>query len=244
VCKQNSLSGTLYGVGVGPGAPDLLTLRAVNVLAKVDAILAAASPRNDYSTALNTVRTWLRPDVQIVRLEFPMTRQADVLRQAWREAARRTLETLNGGKSAAFLTVGDPLIYSTFGYLLRTLKKSAPHVSVEIVPGVASFQAAAARAGTVLCEGRQSLRLIPGINSAAELTKELTGADTVVILKAYRNIAEIHEALRASGRDKTCLMACHVEQPEEHITLGLSGTVGTPPYMSLIVSRKDETDGE
>ena len=119
------MNGTLYGVGVGPGAPDLLTLRAVNVLRAVDVILAAASPRNDYSAALDTARPHLRPDARLLRLEFPMTRDAGVLREAWLKAAQAAREVLEGGESAAFLTIGDPLIYSTFGYLLRALREIA-----------------------------------------------------------------------------------------------------------------------
>ncbi len=180
------MNGTLYGVGVGPGAPDLLTMRAANVLRTVDVILAAASPRNDYSAALDTARPHLRPDARLLRLEFPMTRDAGVLREAWLKAVQATREVLEGGENAAFLTIGDPLIYSTFGYLLRTLREIAPHLPVEIVPGITSFQAAAARTGTVLCEGGGSLRILPGTNGQDNLAAELGGADTAVILKAYR----------------------------------------------------------
>ena len=81
------MNGILYGVGVGPGAPDLLTLRAVKVLGEVDVILAAASPRNDFSAALDTARPHLREDVRVLRLEFPMTRDRAVLHEAWRVAA-------------------------------------------------------------------------------------------------------------------------------------------------------------
>ena len=231
------MNGTLYGVGVGPGAPDLLTLRAVNVLRMVDVILAAASPRNDYSAALETARPHLRPDVRLLRLEFPMTRDAAVLREAWLKAARATREVLEGGESAAFLTIGDPLIYSTFGYLLRTLREMAPHLPVEIVPGVTSFQAAAARTATVLCEGGERLRILPGINGRDSLAAELGGADTAVVLKAYRNFPAIREALRATDRLEDSLLASHVEQPEEDIRRGMDGMDGTPPYMSLILSR-------
>ncbi len=120
------MNGTLYAVGVGPGAPDLLTLRAARVLGGVDVILAAASPRNDYSAALETARPHLRADARILRREFPMTREEAPLRAAWRAAAESTLEVLGAGEDAAFLTIGDPLVYSTFGYLLRTVRAMAP----------------------------------------------------------------------------------------------------------------------
>ncbi|MDR2744033.1 MAG: precorrin-2 C(20)-methyltransferase [Desulfovibrio sp.] len=228
--------GTLYAVGVGPGAPDLLTLRAARVLGGVDAVLAASSPGNDYSSALNTALPHLRADAEIVRLSFPMTRRRNVLRKAWTQAANQTLAVLRAGNSAAFLTIGDPLVYSTFGYLLREIRKKAPDQPVEIVSGITSFQAAAARAEFILCEGDETLRLLPGINSAEELEQELSVADTAVILKVYRNIAGIGQALRASGRDGDCLMASRVEQSGEHISRGLPPAGETPPYMSLILS--------
>ena len=232
------MHGILYGVGVGPGAPDLLTLRAVRVLGEVDVILAAASPRNDFSAALDTARPHLRPDVRVERLEFPMTRDKAVLREAWRVAAQTTRGVLESGQSAAFLTIGDPLVYSTFGYLMRTLGECAPHLRVEVVPGITSFQAAAARTRTVLCENGETLRIIPGINSKQSLEESLQESDTAVILKAYRNLPGIAEALDATQRLDSCLLASHVEQPAESVRQGLGGLEGTPPYMSLILSRK------
>ena len=151
---------------------------------------------------------------------------------------------MEGGENAAFLTIGDPLVYSTFGYLLRTLREVAPHLPVAIVPGITSFQAAAARTGTVLCEGGEKLRILPGINGRDDLAAELDNADTAVILKAYRNFPAIREALQSTGRDADCLLASHVEQPEEHIRRGVAAVDSTPPYMSLIVSRKSKTGGE
>ena len=232
------MHGILYGVGVGPGAPDLLTLRAVRVLGEVDVILAAASPRNDFSAALDTARPHLRPDVRVQRLEFPMTRDKAVLHEAWRVAAQTTRDVLESGQSAAFLTIGDPLVYSTFGYLMRTLGECAPHLKVEVVPGITSFQAAAARTRTVLCENGETLRIIPGINSRQSLEESLHESDTAVILKAYRNLPAIVEALDATQRLDSCLLASHVEQPAESVRQGLGGLEGTPPYMSLILSRK------
>lgn len=234
------MTGILYGIGVGPGASDLLTLRAVNVLRQVDVILAAASPRNDFSAALETARPHLRADVRIQRLEFPMTRERAVLREAWKLAAQTTREVLESGQSAAFLTIGDPLVYSTFGYLMRTLGEYAPHVPVEIIPGITSFQAAAARTHTILCENGETLRIIPGINDREELDAALEHTDTAVILKAYRNLPAITEALRRAGRLDSCMLASHVEQPDERLRRGIDPEEGIPPYMSLILSRKEK----
>ena len=237
---EMTMTGTLYAVGVGPGAPDLLTLRAVEALRRVDVILAAASPRNDYSQALETARPHLRPDVRLQRLEFPMTHDKATLRAAWEKAAGITRDVLRGGENAAFLTIGDPLVYSTFGYLLKTLRQLDDSLPVQIIPGITSFQAAAARTRTILCESHETLCIIPGIRDEESLTQTLEQADSAVILKAYRNFPAIVSSLRRSGRLESGLMASHVEQPEERLApvTTVAAEEGTPPYMSLILSRK------
>lgn len=231
------MGGTLYAVGVGPGAPDLVTLRAARVLGAVPVILAAASPRNDASAALETARSHLRADARILRLDFPMTREGATLRAAWRTAAETALAVLAGGEDAAFLTIGDPLVYSTFGYLLRTVRALAPEIPVEIIPGITSFQAAAARTETILCEGEQSLRILPGIRRGEDLAAELAQGEMAVILKAYRNFPAIVRALAATGRAADALLASHVERPEETLRRGVDESDARPPYMSLILSR-------
>lgn len=230
--------GTLYGIGVGPGAADLLTVRAVRVLKTVDVILAAASPRNDYSRALETARPHLRAGVEVLRLEFPMTHDRQLLRQAWDVAATATERVLRQGKDAAFLTIGDPLIYSTFGYLSRTLSRRAPDLAVEVVPGITSFQAAAARTGTILCEGRESLLILPGINDARTLEHGLTQVDSAVILKAYRNFPAIRQVLEQTGYKADSLFASHVAMAGEQFTRDLDSLPDVPPYLSLVLAHR------
>ena len=147
---------------------------------------------------------------------------------------------LRGGENAAFLTIGDPLVYSTFGYLLKTLRQLDDSLPVEIIPGITSFQAAAARTRTILCESHETLCIIPGIRDEESLTQTLEQADSAVILKAYRNFPAIVSSLRRSGRLEGGLMASHVEQPEERLApvTTVAAEEGTPPYMSLVLSRK------
>ncbi len=230
--------GTLYGVGVGPGAPDLLTLRAVQVLQKVDVILTAASPRNDYSTALTIASPHLPENTPVLRLEFPMTRDKDALQKAWCAAARKALEVLRQGKNAAFLTLGDPLIYSTFSYLLNKIREEAPELCVEIVPGITSFQAAAARVQKPLCEGAEPLMIIPGIKNAKDLEQSLQVAENAVILKAYRNFDAIKSALDATGRLSQAVLASHVGMEQECIYAHMDAAPEVPPYFSLVLSKK------
>ena len=235
--------GTLYAIGVGPGAPDLLTLRAVNALGKVQVILTAASSNNDYSLALSIAMPHLKPDVRIERLDFPMTRDKTVLKAAWSRAAETTATILREGRDVAFLTLGDPLIYSTFAYLWRALTEIAPQTRVEIVSGITSFQAAAARLNMSLCESAEPLVVIPGIIPEDELTKLLDAPGGAAILKVYRNYAAIDRALAKTGRDKNCAMASAVEQEGESLRKGSPKT--KPPYMTLILCEpRDRATGQ
>lgn len=232
-------SGTLYGIGVGPGAPDLLTLRAVNILKTVDVILAAASPRNDYSTALETARPHLNPQAEIVRLEFPMTQKRETLTQAWDIAAATTEAILRQGRNAAFITIGDPLVYSTFGYLSRTLQARWADVPIEVVSGITSFQAAAARTNTILCEGSESLLILPGINGGHTLKQGLEFADNTVILKAYKNFPAIRESLEQAHCLHNATFASRVYLQDEMFTRDLNSLPAVPPYLSLVLAKKE-----
>ncbi len=241
--EKQQKTGTLYGIGVGPGSPDLITLRAAATLARVDVVLAAASPRNDDSLALSIARGHLPPDVEILRLDFPMTRDRAVLEAAWQENAETSAQTLLQGKNAAFITLGDPLIYSTFGYLMRTLQKGWPELPIEVVSGVTSYQAAAAASRTVLCESGENLLLLPGINEGAELGEALKMADNAAILKCYKNFPAIKEALGqdASARNKESLdivFSSRLGLEGEITSRNLQDAPENPHYLSLVLATK------
>ncbi len=224
-------TGILYGIGVGPGAPDLLTLRAVKALAETDVILAASSAANDYSLALRIASPHVNKEARILKLGFPMSKDRAILQKAWSEAAAQTLKILAKGENAAFITLGDPLIYSTFAYLQREVKKLAPEAQIRIVPGITSFQAAAAKTGASLCEGAETFTLIPGILQEQKLARLLDNPDPAAILKVYRNHEAIKKALAKSGR--ACIQASFIEQPGEKIQSGAPEE--KPPYMTLIL---------
>lgn len=228
------MKGALYGIGVGPGAPDLITLRAATALGEANVILAASSASNDYSIALQIAKPHLRPGARIEYLDFPMTRDKRILANAWREAARITVDILDNGENAAFITLGDPLIYSTFAYLQKAVKELEPDIAIKIIPGITSMQAAAARTGLSLCEGAEPFLILPGIAPGADLVKYLENNIPAAILKVYRNHEAIKKALAATGRADNCIEASFVEQENEKIRRGPGQ--GKPPYMTLILS--------
>lgn len=237
-----SRAGLLYGVGVGPGDPELLTLRAVRVLNEVQVLFAAASPKNEDSLALSIAAPHLRSGVKVLRLDFPMTRDSTILRAAWERNARAVLDVLYSGRDGAFLTLGDPLIYSTFGYLMRAVLEVDDKIEVRIVPGVTSFQEAAARSRTVLCQGAENLLLLSGINGSQRLDQALEAADSAVILKAYKNAAEIAAVAGRSGRAERAFFASRLGLEGEVLEQGCAALQKAPHYLSLLLLPPDRQE--
>ena len=231
-------TGTLYGIGVGPGDPELITLKALKVLERVDHIFASCSTKNNYSLALNIVRSHLN-GAGLEHLPFPMTRDPQALQAAWESNARRVLEVLGAGADAAFVTLGDPLTYSTFGYLLKTLKRLNPEVGIVTIPGITSYSAAAALTHIPLTEGEESFYLVSGALGAAQLKEVIDKSDNIVILKTYRYFDEIYRVLEDMDLlDRTtCISRCGLEG--ETIVENLRDLKGRElPYLSMVIIKK------
>ncbi|TVM16875.1 precorrin-2 C(20)-methyltransferase [Oceanidesulfovibrio indonesiensis] len=227
--------GTLYGVGVGPGDPKLLTLRAVEVLGQADRIFAAASTKNDHSIALDIVTPHLKDGADVERLGFPMTRDKGVLAEAWRSNAARIADYLRSGKSGAFITLGDPMLYSTFAYVARELERDFPDIPIEVVPGITSMQAAAARTRTMLAAGGESLAVLSGVADEETLRSTLHCAENLVILKAYKGFGMIRRVLQEEGMAERARFASLVGHDGETVHARLDEAPDRPHYLSLVM---------
>lgn len=233
--------GILYGIGVGPGDPELLTLKAVRILSEVDVIFAAASTKNDYSTAYGIAEPHLKEGVEVKQLGFPMTKDEDKLRIAWEANAKVVSEVLNSGKSAAFLTLGDPLTFSTYGYLQRTLLAINPDQQLQAVPGITSFHAAAAKVGFVLTESKESLLVTSGVADPKKLEAQLDVADNAVILKTYKNFTDIRSTLEKLRLDDKTVLVSRLGMEGETVVMDINDAPDTPHYFSLALVRKKHT---
>ncbi len=232
-------TGTLYGIGVGPGDPDLITLKAINTLRRVSVIYAAASTTNGHSIAEKIISPHLNGDVPIERLNFPMTRDREELKAAWQKNADIIIERLKKGGNAALITLGDPMTYSTFGYIMQTIKQTDRSVPIKVIPGITSYQAGSASAEWVLAEGEESFSVISGAMGPEKLKSVIEHTDNVVMLKVYRNYKEILDTIRELDlSDKSVLISrCGLE--EERVVCDINDLPDeVPPYLSLLLIRK------
>ena len=231
--------GTLYGLGVGPGDPDLLTLKAMKILQQVAVVFAAAAGKNNYSLAVKIASPHLKKGTPVTHLGFPMTRDKKVLADAWENNGDQVVRALKNGKDAAFITLGDPLIYSTFGYIMEVVQKTHPEIPIEIIPGITSYQAGAAATGRILVEGNESLVVISGVIGSEKLKQVIDRTDCVVMLKVYRNYREILDTVNELDLTDRSVLVSRCGLDGEEIVWNLRERDNTPPhYMSHLIIRK------
>jgi len=233
---------TIYAVGVGPGDPELLTRKAERILRQADVILAPVSNPRESSVALGTVREFLDEKRQeIIIHQFPMTSDRARLVPAWQEAAALIAGRALDGKDVAFITIGDPLLYSTFIYLLRIFREEYPQIAIEIVPGISSINTATAVAGVSLAEADERIAIIPATAGMDQVRAALEQYDTVVLLKVKPLFGEILELIRQTGRERSTLFVERVGSARQTVLTDYEAICAhSPDYLSLMVVKKAE----
>ncbi len=234
----HKMTGTFFGVGVGPGDPGLLTLRAAEILRTVDVIFEAASAEGRASVAGSVAETVTsaprRP------LVFPMSTNNAVRADAWRRNAAEVADELRKGRHCAFITIGDPLIYSTCAYLLTELRKLLPGLRVEMIPGITSFQAAAAKLQIPLTEDEETLLIAPGFNKDLVDRAAQAHADNLVVLKVHKAKEQAVDLLVSKGWG-TLRYAAKIGLPGETLLANADAIRAAPAeYLSLLVCKKGD----
>ena len=229
--------GTLWGVGLGPGDPELVTVKAARVIGEAD-VVAYHSARHGRSIARGIAEPYLRPGQLEEHLIYPVTTEvtdhpggyAGAMEDFYLDATRRIAAHLDAGRNVALLAEGDPLFYSSYMHLHTRLTQRFDAV---IVPGVTSVSAASAAIATPLVAGDEVLSVLPGTLPVAELTRRLADADAAVILKLGRSYHAVREALSASGQLDGAFYVERASTAGERILPAAEVDENSVPYFSL-----------
>lgn len=237
--------GVLYGVGVGPGASDLLTVRALRVIESVDVLVLPRSSEFGASVAWSIVASVVKEsDTQErLRLTFPMSKEATVVRARVLAAVDAIGERLLTGRSVAFLTEGDPSVFSTFGYVRDEALRRWPSLRVEVVPGVSSITSVAAVGGVPLADGHERVAIIPATYGVADLVDLLERFDTVVLMKLGGALPAILEALERTGLTERAFLVSKATMAEQRIERDVRrlGDDAGGCFAMMIVKRRDRS---
>jgi precorrin-2/cobalt-factor-2 C20-methyltransferase len=228
------MSGRLVGVGVGPGDPELLTVKGLRVLREADEVFVPVSDTGEVGRAEATVREYL-DEGRIKRLLFALSDDMEARERNWTNAAQGVLEHLRSGKMCAFATIGDPNVYSTFTYLARAVREMEPEVKIETVPGITALQDLASRSGTTLLEGDERLALLPFTAGKESLGEALAEFETVVCYKGGSRLGEVLRVAEEGGRLEGAVYGARlgIEGEEVVPALEMVGREGT--YLSTVI---------
>jgi precorrin-2/cobalt-factor-2 C20-methyltransferase len=231
--------GTFWGVGVGPGDPELMTLKAARVLAEVEWIFCPAESSQGGGFAARIVAPLGLPAEKFRPVSLCMSRQRGAALQAYRHAAEEIVVELRQGRSAAWITEGDPLFYSTFPYIAEEVRHLCTEARIDVVPGVSSVQAAAARAGVPLARLDEAMAVLPAAYGLERLPMLLDSCTTVALLKVHSVFDSLLDRLTDLPEDLQTFYLERVGTSEEQLTTALHSLRGWKlPYFSLVLLRR------
>lgn len=227
------MSGTLYGVGLGPGAPDLMTLRAARLI-EAAKVVAYPTLAGGESFARAIAADLISDDVREIVMDVPMTVERAPAQEAYDTGAAAIAAALDAGEDVVCLCEGDPFFYGSFMYLFARLSGK---YQVEVVPGVTSVTACAARAGMPLAARNERLTVLPGPLPEDELRARIEGAESVVIMKVGRHMAKIRAVIDGLGLTDNAVYVERATLPQEVVS-PLADAPEKAPYFSMILLTK------
>lgn len=224
--------GKLIGIGVGPGDTELITLKAAKVLKSVPVVFSPKSSKEKESIALSIVKPILeeRKDykrLMLVEPIFPMIENKKELEKIWTSASELISQYLNTGRDVAFITLGDPSIFSTYSYVQ---KKLIDRYEIETIPGITSFTACAAAKNKALVEQNDILTIVPKIDDRLE--EILDYSDSIVLMKASRNTSRLESTIEDKKRPKEIYSVQNCTRENEKIIEGFSNE---KPYLTTTI---------
>ncbi|MDO4869548.1 MAG: precorrin-2 C(20)-methyltransferase [Bacillota bacterium] len=225
------MKGIAYGVGVGPGDPELMTLKAIKMIQENEVIaLPGKEPKETvaYKIAVQVVPELA--DKTLVPVYMPMTMDLDVQRENHRKGAKVIEQYLEEGKNVVYLTLGDPTVYCTFSYLQKIIE--ADGYATELVSGITSFCAAAARLNIPIVEWNEPMHVIPAVH---KLESSLDMSGSCVLMKSGSHMKEVKEILRASGKSVQMVQDCGMDT--EQVYNSVDEIPDDAGYFALIIAK-------
>jgi precorrin-2/cobalt-factor-2 C20-methyltransferase len=235
--------GTLYGIGIGPGDPELITLKGARLIGGCRNLFVPKARTASESVALAIARPLVAPGVRIEELLFPMTADREKLAERWDEAAQRVASVLTAGEDACYLTLGDPLLYSTYIYLLRALRRIIPDLKSMTVPGIMAFGAAAALTEFPVGEGREPVTIVPAADDLSAVKRALAVGGTVVLMKIGVRLPEVLDLLEQQGLLESSVFVSRGTMPDQRIETDLRQLKAEGPeagYLSILLVHAGE----
>ena len=236
----------LIGIGVGPGDPELLTVKAVNAIHNADVIMCPASKEDRPSIALSVVSSLIdkSKNQEIIRLIFPMTKNKELLEKTWKKNAEIMASKVLSGKNVVYLTVGDPYLYSTWMYMHKEIKLNHPSIKISAIPGIVSIFTFASKVGVSIAEGAEKVSIIPSCYDLTTVKEIAKNSETMIFLKDGRYFDQVIELLKESGFPENSIFAIGQDLGTENeiirkLTLGEvnDGTL-TSKYFSILVVKR------
>jgi precorrin-2/cobalt-factor-2 C20-methyltransferase len=240
--KNNGLTppGLFCGIGVGPGMPGLIPVVAWDFLQNCDLILLPRAKAADQSVARNCLPPHQIPETRFREIEFAMESDRTLLAGHYLRLADEIGEEVRAGKRVAYLTIGDPLTYSTYIYLLRALRKRFLELPCRTYPGVPSYCALAAATGFAIGEGKERVLILPCPNDMHELRRLIEAHDIVILLKIGERLPPVLQLLEDMEIGDHCAFGAHVGMENEVLSVRISDLSKTNPagYLSTMLIRK------
>jgi precorrin-2/cobalt-factor-2 C20-methyltransferase len=237
---------TLYCVGCGPGDPDLLTLKAINIIKNAEVIYTPTARENKPSVALSIVEKFLTKKTEVRQLVFPMVKDYEKLREYWKTNAKEIAGAVRNGKKAVYLTVGDPSLYSTWIYIHKEMCENYRDIEIEIVPGITSIFSFSAEIKTPIGEGEEIIGIIPACYNLDRLKIAAECCDTLVFLKDGRYFNNVIDILMKSSfpEDSDVFIAEDVStdnetlQKRKLVDVAKNKNENNDKYFSIMIAKK------
>jgi len=230
--------GKFYGIGVGPGDPELITVKAARVLKECRHVFVPKARSAADSVALSIASDHLGSHSRVRELLFPMTSDRAELSRSWGDSARQIAEILKEGEDACFLTLGDPLLYSTYIYLLRALRSHLAEAEVVTIPGIMAFNAAAALTEFPVGEGKEPVTIIPTADDLESVRRALSSHGTVILMKIGKRLGEILRLLEEAGVTDRSVFVANAGMENQRVETDLRAMRTESPeagYLSIIL---------